>query len=203
MGIHMDDMKVEGFELFVYGVGGADLVNRAVDLQPVIVHDDAQVIQFTESRQHGGLPYLAFLNLAVSQKGVDPEILTVHFRAQGHAHSGGDPLSQGTGGHIHPRDVDAGMPLQVRTKLTEGGQILRREKSPVRQCGIESRGIMSFGEHKPVPDLPVRVGRVNLHLLKIQIGEHIRRGKGASRMPCLCAVDCGDDPFPDVICMFL
>ena len=48
MRVHVDHMEIEGFKLFVNGLRGADLVNRSVDLQAVVVHNHHQVVQLVK-----------------------------------------------------------------------------------------------------------------------------------------------------------
>ena len=67
LGININYIKVKCFKLLVYGVGGSDLIDGAVNLQIIIVHNHAQIVQLAEPGEHGRLPHLAFLDFAVSQ----------------------------------------------------------------------------------------------------------------------------------------
>ena len=52
---------------------------------------------------------------------------------------------------------------------------------------------MALGQHEPVPILPLGVGRVDVHFLEIQIGEHIRSGQASAGMARLGAVGALND----------
>ena len=55
---------------------------------------------------HSSFPDLTFLDLTVSQNGIDPVILPVHLPRQRHPYSGGDALPQRPSGHIHAGYMD-------------------------------------------------------------------------------------------------
>ena len=70
-GLHVE---AEGFQLLVNRIGTHDLGNIAVDLQAVVVDDDAEVVQLVMGGEHARLPDLPLLDLAVTQQGVDPVV---------------------------------------------------------------------------------------------------------------------------------
>ena len=177
-------MEIECLELLVNGIRGADVSNVAVDLQAVVVHDQHQVVQFSGACEHGSLPYLALLDLTVAQQGISAVILAGHFGRQRHTHCGRHALAQRTAGHIHARNVlSVRMALEIRAYFPKGFQILHREKASVCQRRIVARRRVPLGQDKTVSALFFRSLRVNIHFLKIQIGENIRCGQGAARMP--------------------
>ena len=61
-------VPAEGRELGAQVARIAHLARAAVDLQAVAVHDGGQVVQTAMGSEHGRLPHLAFLALAVAQK---------------------------------------------------------------------------------------------------------------------------------------
>ena len=63
-------MEIEGFKFLINGIRGAYIVDCPVNLKAVVVYDYDQIIQLMVSGQHGSLPYLAFLNLSVTQQGI-------------------------------------------------------------------------------------------------------------------------------------
>ena len=72
-------------------------------------------------RSHGGFPYLAFLQLAVSAESEDPGWAFRQPGSQGHAYSDGNALPQGTGGNLNSGAViPAGVSLEDRAQLPEG-----------------------------------------------------------------------------------
>ena len=58
---------------------------------------------------------VSYTHLDVYKRQVYTEITFVHLSTQCHADCCGNALSQGSGGHIHAWDMDAGMALQVGT----------------------------------------------------------------------------------------
>ena len=95
--------------------------------------------------------------------------------------------------------LQAGMSLKIRSKLTQRNQIFHREISPVSQSGIQAGSCMPFGEHKTVTIRILRVLRINIHFLKIEISKNIRSRQGSARMAGLRAMHGGHDPFADLI----
>ena len=73
-----------------------------------------------------------------------------------------------------------------------------REISLVRQHGVQRGRHMALGEDQTVAVRFVRVLRVDVHLTKIEIGQHVRRRERASRMAGFCAVGALDDPHADL-----
>ena len=102
---HIDYVEIEGLEFFIDGIRGADIRNVSINLKPIVVHNDNQIVQLPCAGKHCRLPYLAFLDLAVSKQRIDPVGFAVHLGGQRHSHSCGNPLSQGAAGHIHARDM--------------------------------------------------------------------------------------------------
>ena len=108
-------MEIECLELFINRIRRTYLIDGSVDLQVVVIYHNAEVVQLTEASEHSSLPYLSFLDLTVTQQCVYTEITFVHLSTQCHADCCRNTLSQGSGGHIHAGDMDAGMALQVGT----------------------------------------------------------------------------------------
>ena len=142
---HTNHVEIKRLEFFVYRVCGAYLINRAVNLQIVIVHDHHQIIQLPVTCKHGRLPDLAFLQLPVSKKRVYAVRRTVHLCRQGHPDRCRDPLPQRAAGHIHAFDMfHIRMPLKVRTDLAQREQILLGKIPPLCQNSVQSRRIMAL-----------------------------------------------------------
>ena len=152
--------------------------------------------------EHGGLPDLAFLDLAVAHQGIDTEGLFKVLRALRHAAGHREALAQGTGGHIHAGDqVHVRMALKIGINVTEGGKILHREEAPVRQNGVETRRVVALGEHEAVAVFLLRILRIDIHLNVIEVRENISRGKAAARVSGLGAVGRGQDAFTNINCL--
>ena len=174
--LQINHMEIKGLKFLVNRIGRADLVDSAVNLHPVIIHNHHKIVQFAEPGKHGRFPYLPFLDLSVPEQGVDTEIPSRKLCPKSHSGCCGNPLSQRTRGHVNPRHMlQAGMSLQVGTQMAQRGKILHRKIAPVCQGGIKPRSRMPFGKHKTVPVLHLGILRVNIHFLKIEICKNIRR----------------------------
>ena len=112
---NIDHMEIKRFELLIDWIRAVDFFQRAVDLKIVVVDDHAEVVKLLGSRKHGSFPYLAFLNLSVSEQCVNAEIPFLDFSRDCHSNRAGNALSQRAGGHIHTGDV-----LHVRVTLQDG-----------------------------------------------------------------------------------
>ena len=107
-------MESEALKLLGNRIGGIDHIYRSVDLQPVVVHDHAQIVEFLGCREHGCLPHLSLLDLAVAQKRVYTVVLIAELRGECHAHRDGNSLAQRSAGSVHPRRVlYTGMSLEM------------------------------------------------------------------------------------------
>ena len=173
MGIHVDYMEIKGFKFLINRIRRADLINRSVNLQVVVIYHNTKIVQLAEACEHSCLPYLSLFQFSVTQQGVYSEILLVHLCAKCHACCRGNSLSQRTGGHIHAGNMNTGMSLQIGAKMPQSFQILYRKISSVCQCSIKSGCRMTLGQYKTVPVLHMRVFGVNIHLLKIQERKYI------------------------------
>ena len=93
MGIYIDYMEIECFEFLVDRVRRAYLVDRAVDLEAVVVNNYYQVVQLMETCEHGCFPYLSFFDFTVAQKGIYAVISVIQFSAESHACCCGNSLA--------------------------------------------------------------------------------------------------------------
>ena len=96
----------------------AHLLGGAVDLQPVAVDDGDQVVKLAMGGEHGRLPHLALLALAVAQQREHRLGLAVELEARGGAGGDGEALAERSGGHLDAGDlVGIGMALQAAAQL--------------------------------------------------------------------------------------
>ena len=169
-------MESEALKLLGNRIGGIDHIYRSVDLQPVVVHDHAQIVEFLGCREHGCLPHLSLLDLAVAQKRVYTVVLIAELRGECHAHRDGNSLAQRSAGSVHSRRVlYTGMSLEMGADVAQGQKILHREISPVGQRRVESRSRVSLGQHEAIPIRFLRILGINVHLLKIEIRKNLCR----------------------------
>ena len=147
--------------------------------------------------KHESFPALAFLDLAVAQKGKDVHAGFLHLGGQRHAAGGGNALAQAAGGHIHAgHRVHVGVTFQIAAVMAQGGQVTHREKSAFCQSGIQSGGAVALGQNKPIPQGVLRVFGVDVHNLDIQIGQHIGGRQTSAGMSAFCAVRRFNDSHP-------
>ena len=60
-------MEIEGFKFLIDGIRTADIFYSTIDLQTIIVHDHAEIIQISGAGKHSCLPYLTFLDLTITK----------------------------------------------------------------------------------------------------------------------------------------
>ena len=110
--LDIDHMEIKGLELLVDRIWIVDVRDVSVNLQTVVVDDHTEIVKLFGSREHGSLPDLAFLDLAVSEQCVDAVVFLLHLRRQRHADCAGDSLSQRARAH-----VDSGQKSHGRMSL--------------------------------------------------------------------------------------
>ena len=157
--VDLSHFKTECLQLLRNGIGAHHVGDVAVDLQAVVVDDDAQVVQLVVVGQHKGLPNLALLDLAVTQQGVYPAVLALVLGGQSHAGGSGDTLAQRAGGHVHAGGlVHVGVSLEAAADVAQGLQLLPGEEALQGQGGVQAGGGVSLGKDEAVPLLPLGVG---------------------------------------------
>ena len=168
-------VPAEGRELGAQVARIAHLARAAVDLQAVAVHDGGQVVQTAMGSEHGRLPHLTFLALAVAQKREHGAAVPVERQAGGAAGGDGEPLPQRPGGHFHAGQlVGVGMALQARAQLAQGRKLFAREVACLCERCVESRRRMAFRQEEPVAAGLLRVCRVVLqHAAEVQRREDV------------------------------
>ena len=87
-------VELKGAELVGKRHGVVDFLDGAVDLQAVVVDDHAEVIELLVAGEHGSLPDLALLALAIAQQGVRAISIAPVLGGNRHTHGGGDALAK-------------------------------------------------------------------------------------------------------------
>ena len=134
-----------------HGLDGVDVAHVAVDLQVVAVHDGDEVVQMPVAREHGGLPVLPLLHLAVAQKAEHalrrPTIARrVQAEAQRDAGGDGEALAQRARAHLNPRaQVRVRMALQAAAHLAQRQKLLMRQVADLGEQGVEDGRGMPLG----------------------------------------------------------
>lgn len=130
-------MKIESLKFIADWIWRAYVFNLSVNLQPVVVHNYAQVVQLAVSGKHRCFPYLPFLNLAVSEQRIDTVAVIAELCGKRHADSHGNPLPQRAGRSVNAwRMLYAWVALQMGADMAQRRQVFHREKSPVCKCRI-------------------------------------------------------------------
>ena len=102
--------------------------------------------------EHGRLPHLALLALAVAEHREDEAVLAGQAQAGRQARGHGKPLAERAGGHLHAgqqvasRDAPAGACPSLRSVV----QLLGREVAGVGERRVERRRRMPLGQDEPV-----------------------------------------------------
>ena len=190
--------KAEGLELRLEGRGACPrLSHAAVDLQAVVVHDHAEVVQLVVPSEHGRPPHTWPSSLSPSpSKGVHPVILVVQLSR---------PRAMPTAAEMPwPREPELmstpGGALHVRMALEHGADVAQLLQLadveiapgwPGRRTGRGRSGPWR-AQSGPGPGPWGSLG-VDVHLFEVQVGEDLRRGEGASRMAGLGAIHAFDD----------
>ena len=194
MAVHGLHKESESGELLVDRIGAHNVAHGAVDLKIVVVNEHEQVIQLIVRGEHHRFPDLAFLDLAVAEERIYAHAVSKTLCAERHARRRGYALAERAGGHVHAgREIHIGMALQTAADMAERLELVHGEKAAVGEHRVERRSRMALGEHKAVALFPARILRIDIHVLEIEIGEHIGGGKASARMPGFCRVNALDD----------
>ena len=132
---------------------------------------------------HHGLPDLTLCHFAVAEDGVDAVILAGLLAGQRHADRRGDALTERARGHI-----DAGNVLHldvaghVAVDAAEHVQLLDREEAAQRQHRVQCRGAVALGHDETVTVGVLWVLGIDLHHVKIKIGQHVQTAHRSARM---------------------
>jgi hypothetical protein len=193
-------MPLKGAELVGKRHSRVNFVDTAVNLQAIVIDDSDEVIQVVVAGEHGRLPHLALLALAVAQQRVDAVAVTPALCGECHSNRGGDTLTERSGRHVDARRViHIGMALQAAADTTERLELLLGKEPALGEHGIERRSAVSLGEHKAIALGAARIRRVDIHFLKVEVGHNVGGAKRSARMPRLGGVNRSHDTLPDLI----
>ena len=175
-------------------------MDAAVDLQLVVVDDGHEAPELLMGGEHGRLPHLTLLALAIAEHREDEAVLAGQAQAGRKARGHGKSLAERASGHLHAgQQVGIGMPLQARAELAQGVQLVDREEAGVGQRRIERRRRMPLGQDEPVAAGLVRVGRVVVHdAAEVQRREDIGAGERPARVPAARFRDHGQNILANV-----
>ena len=166
--VDLDHVPPEGLPLLDHGIDVQDVHDLVGLLDLVLVEDHAQVRQAVLAAEHGGLPQLSGLGLAVADHAVDPPVGAVEPPGDGHAHGHRQALPERPRGRLDAGAPDAvGVALQGRAELPEGPQLVVREEPPLRERGVDDRDAVALRQDEPVAVRPVGVLRPDAQLVEV------------------------------------
>ena len=193
-------MPLKGAELVSERHGRVDLIDRAVNLQAVVVDDGNKIVERMVAGKHGRLPHLALLALTVAQQRVDTVAVAPVLSGKRHSNCSRDALTERSGGHIDARGVvHVGMALQSAANMAERLELFDGKIAAICQHRIQARRRVTLGEHKAIAIGLVRVGRIDIHFLKVQIRHDVGSTERSTRMSRLGRVNRSHDTLPDLI----
>ena len=169
MAVYTDNVPVKRPELGNIIFQIVQILNIAVELHLVGVHEQRQIVQAAMRRQKNCFPVLSFLHLAIADDDIDAIFVFKQIVAQRNTGRHRKALAQRTG-----RDVNTGglgpvtMTGQIGVMLVERFQLLYREEALERQSRVDSRAGMALGAYKPVAAFPLGILRIIFHFRTVQ-----------------------------------
>ena len=165
-----------------------------------MVHDEAEVVEALVAREHRGLPDLALLDLTVAEDGVGTVVLVPVLGGERHAHGSADALAERAGGHVDARGVvHVRVALQAAADVAQRLELLNGEEPAARENGVERGGRVALGEDEAVAVGLVGIGRVDVHVLEVQVGQDVRDGQRPAGVARLGGVNAGNDAATDLV----
>ena len=183
MAVELEHVPAEGSPLVGQRLQFHDVLHETVELDAVVVHDGADVIDLVEGAEHGGFPDLAFLDFAVAQHHIDAGRAAVHPQREAHAQREGEAVAERTGGGLeHGEEAHVRVALVDGAELAQGVQLVFGAVARFGQRGVEHRRGMALGKDEAVAVGPLGVGRIVPHGIEIERSDDIGGGERAARM---------------------
>ena len=146
-----------------------DVLDEAVELDPVVIHDGHDVVELVGTAEHGRFPDLAFLNFAVAQHHVGARRALVQPRGEPHADGQRQSLAQRSGGGFERRqEAHIRMALVNRTELAQRVELVLGTIAAFRHHRVQDRAAVPFGKNEAVAIRPLGVGGIVPHHVEEQ-----------------------------------
>src|SRR5216117_354581 len=200
--VDLEDGPPERLPLRDDGLEVHDLRHEIVELDLVVVEDDAEVVERVGGpaelrRRHRRLPHLPLLDLAVAEDAVDARRSGAELEPERHAERDRQALAErarrrldaGQGGPV-------GMALEPRAELAERDELGFVEVARPRHDRVERGDGVALGEDDAVPIGPVGALRVVAQPTEVERREDIDHRERAARMPRACVGEHADDLHP-------
>ena len=167
--VDFQGVPVEGAPLVQHRLQAHDLVDDAAQLDVVVVHEHAEVVELESGRGHGRLPYLPGLALAVADDAIGAVVPGAGLARKRHPQGHRQSLSQGAGGGLDVGEaVAVRVSLNPAVELAQAQQLLPRKIAGPGQGGVHGRHAVALGQDEAVPVRPIRLVRPVTHLVEVQ-----------------------------------
>lgn len=161
--------------------------------QAVHIHDGAEIVETGMSGHFSRLPHRALDGLAVSHQHIGAVIgLIDGLGVECKADSGGQPLAQRTGGHIHEGQTRGRMAFEIGSECAQFQQVGRRKQPGFRPGGIKQGSRMALGENEAIAVRQLRVVGVVPHHREKQGRRDVGRRTATGRMAAAGFTGCFD-----------
>ena len=102
MSVNRDDSTTERLEFLINRCRVHDICRRTVNLKPVYVHRNAEIVELKMCGKHSCLPHLPLGKLAVTEKRIEIDVLAKILCSLCHSCRRRDSLPERARGHIDP-----------------------------------------------------------------------------------------------------
>lgn len=178
-----DRVEAEALDAFAIRVHVVLQQSRLRLAQTVDIEDGAQIVQIVVRGEIQRLPDRAFGALAVADDAVGSVrgfvVVLAHVR---HAAGDGQPLAQGTGGHVHEIQSGRRVALQIAVHFTQLEQVAGREETGLGPRRVQYRSGVSFRQNQPVVRRISRIFQVVTHDVKKEHGHNLGDGRACCRV---------------------
>lgn len=162
------------------------------------------MVHMVVGRRHSCLPNLALVQFAVTQQGVDIQVLAVQFGCRRHTAGHRQALAQRAGGIIDALDLQTvhvlGQAAAVLVQLLEPFAV---DKAQIGKNHIQGRAGVALAEDEPVPVGPVGLLGTGPHNVIVQCGQNLNGRQRTAKMAAAGTVDGLKGFAPQFLCFFV
>ena len=167
------------------------LLSGAIDLLVIVIHRAYQIVHPLGTSKHGGLPYLAFLQLAVAVHGEHQVAVARHLLAKRGADANAHALTQRAAGHAYARQAVCrrGVALQPCAELAEGRKLAHREEATPRHSAVDDGRNVALRHEEHVLAVATHGETLRVELHDVPLHGHKPVGR-AHRAAWVAALSC-------------
>ena len=182
--VDIDGVPAKRSPLVDDGLDFHDVLDEAIQLNAVGVHNGHHVIDLVVTAEHRAFPDLAFLNLAVAHHGVRPGRAAIQARRQRHAERERNAFAQRSRRSLQRRKkAHVRMALVHRAQLAKRVQLVRGTVSGLGHHRVEHRRGVALGQDKAVAVRPFGIGGIVPHDAEVEREQNFNGRKRSARMP--------------------